>query len=205
VQTEDGYTLCLHRIPGKKGTTPEKAKFTLGKPILLLHGFASSSNFWLVNSERKAPAFKFANDGYDVWMLNFRGNYYSRVHKNLDPDQDNKFWDFGLDELAKFDIPATVEYILKTHNSINPGQKLAVLGHSMGNSAFLAAASLNPQYYNDKISLFMAWAPVTRLDNIPDGPNKESISNAEALETNEIMAYNGHRKTFAIACTFLPS
>lgn len=34
-----------------------------------------------------------ADDGYDVWLGNCRGNIYSRTHKNLDV-YTKKFWDF---------------------------------------------------------------------------------------------------------------
>ena len=32
--------------------------------------------------------------GYDVWLGNFRGNYYSMAHQELDPEE-FEFWDFG--------------------------------------------------------------------------------------------------------------
>lgn len=39
-------------------------------------------------------AFILADNGYDVWLANCRGNYYSRRHKYLNPDTDKKFWTF---------------------------------------------------------------------------------------------------------------
>ena len=45
--------------------------------VLLQHGLFSSSDTWITNFATKAPAFVFANNGYDVWLGNNRGNKYS--------------------------------------------------------------------------------------------------------------------------------
>lgn len=48
---------------------------------------------------------------YDVWMLNARGNPYSRRHVWLDPDIDTEYWDFSFAEIGKYDIKASVKFI----------------------------------------------------------------------------------------------
>ena len=57
-----------------------------------------------------------ANAGYDVWLGNNRGNYYSREHTSLHHDGDDEerkeYWDFSFHEMAEYDIPATLDYIL---------------------------------------------------------------------------------------------
>ncbi|KAJ8932344.1 hypothetical protein NQ314_014709 [Rhamnusium bicolor] len=40
-------------------------------------------------------AYVLADAGYDVWLSNMRGNTYSRGHKTLNPDRDQKYWDFS--------------------------------------------------------------------------------------------------------------
>ena len=77
------------------------------------HGFVDSCDGWIVNSgpdENLAPAFYFANKGFDVWLGNMRGNYYSREHISLDP-KDKEFWKFSFDEMAKYDLTAAFQYI----------------------------------------------------------------------------------------------
>lgn len=53
-----------------------------------------SSDTWIVNDEHLAPGFYFANQGYDVWFGNARGNKYS--NPTLSPKKRN-FWNFTFD------------------------------------------------------------------------------------------------------------
>lgn len=74
------------------------------------HGIADSSDTWILNAKERAPAFVAAEAGYDVWMGNARGNKYSRRHKTL-KTTDAAYWDNSFVEVAKYDIPAFLEYI----------------------------------------------------------------------------------------------
>jgi lysosomal acid lipase/cholesteryl ester hydrolase len=55
-------------------------------------------------------AFTLAEAGYDVWLGNTRGNKYSCKHKTRKPT-DEIFWDFCMDELAKHDLPDSIDVI----------------------------------------------------------------------------------------------
>lgn len=46
-----------------------------------------------------------------MWFGNNRGNKYSYKHVNLSPNED-KFWDYCIDHLATFDIPAMLDFVL---------------------------------------------------------------------------------------------
>jgi len=69
---------------------------------------------WINNYEQKAPAFILAKEGYDVWLGNNRGNYYSDKHKTLDPNTDKKeYYNFSFEELGHYDIPAMINKVVE--------------------------------------------------------------------------------------------
>ena len=102
--TEDDYILHVHRIVGQPGA-----------PVVFMqHGLEDSSATWvLAGPEHGAPAFRLAEQGYDVWLGNFRGNSYSRAHLSLNPDVDTEYWRFTWDEMARHDLPAMLDYVME--------------------------------------------------------------------------------------------
>ena len=95
-----------------------------------------------------------ADEGYDVWMGNSRGNTYSKGHVNLSTS-DAKFWDFSWHEMGVFDLPATIDYIL----GITGHSKIFYIGHSQGTTCLFVLLSEKPEY-NDKIIKVAAYAPI---------------------------------------------
>ncbi|KAG0221391.1 cholesterol esterase [Mortierella sp. GBA43] len=135
------------------------------KPVVLLyHGFMMCSEVWLCNlDEERNLAFVLAEAGYDVWLGNARGNKYSLKHMFLKPHE-NKFWDFSMDELALFDMPDTIDYILARTGA----PSLVYIGFSQGTAQAFASLSINPSL-NDKVSLFIALAPATTPPGLDNG------------------------------------
>ncbi|KAF8975916.1 cholesterol esterase [Entomortierella lignicola] len=135
------------------------------KPVVLLyHGFMMCSEVWLCNlDEERNLAFILAEAGYDVWLGNSRGNKYSLKHMFLKPHE-KKFWEFSMDELALFDLPDTVDYILARTGA----PSLVYIGFSQGTAQAFASLSINPEL-NKKVSLFIALAPATTPPGLDNG------------------------------------
>jgi len=143
VTTEDGYILRIHRIPYARGQ-----EYNLSRPVVFLqHGLLSSSADWVVTGPGHGLAFHLADAGYDVWMGNYRGNTYSRNHK--DPKLSKKqYWTFSWDEMARFDLPAMLKHMM----AVTGSTRFFYIGHSMGTLTYYTACN-----YHDWI------APATRL------------------------------------------
>jgi lysosomal acid lipase/cholesteryl ester hydrolase len=41
------------------------------------------------------------------------GYLLGREHETLDPDRDNDYWQFSWDEMAKYDLPTQLNYVLE--------------------------------------------------------------------------------------------
>ncbi|CAG9313647.1 unnamed protein product [Blepharisma stoltei] len=135
VITEDGYILKAFRI---FKSSP------IGAPILLMHGLGGNSDCFLININAKAPAFRLVDEGFDVWVLNSRGNTYSRNHTSLEIDS-KEFWAWTASDIATYDIPTYIKYI----KGITGYNKLAYLGHSQGAALMIAYLALNSDFSKD--------------------------------------------------------
>ncbi|XP_014486204.1 PREDICTED: lipase 3-like [Dinoponera quadriceps] len=89
VITEDGYHLQIHRIPGSPLWKDKKKK----NVVFIQHGILASSESWVMFGPGKDLPFLLADQGYDVWLGNIRGNSYCRSHVNMTIN-DRKFWQF---------------------------------------------------------------------------------------------------------------
>ena len=114
-----------------------------------------------MNEPDKAPAFILARAGFDVWMGNNRGSYYSEEHVKWSI-KDKEYWEFDFEEMGLHDLPAFIDFILITSGARN----LTYIGHSQGTTQFFVGASLMSEYFQNKVNLFVALAPIVRMDHI---------------------------------------
>ncbi|XP_064072736.1 lipase 1-like [Vanessa tameamea] len=150
VITEDGYILTMFHLPGR-------SRF----PVLLIHGILDSADTWIVRGDNSL-AITLANQGYDVWLSNSRGNRYSRRHVNLDPDKDADFWKYSFHEIGHYDLPALIDRVLNETGA----PTLTAIGHSQGTTVFYVLGSTRPEY-NEKINVMISLAPVCYLHHSP--------------------------------------
>lgn len=60
-------------------------------------------------------AFTLSNLGYDVWLLNLRGNHYSRGFNGPGSASNTpEYWDFDADKLVREDLLASINFVRKT-------------------------------------------------------------------------------------------
>lgn len=88
------------------------------------------------NYPHLALAFVLADAGYDVWLANNRGNYFSRNSTRLNPDKD-AFWQFDFEDMGVYDIPANMGYITK-YTGV---KKIPYVAHSQGTAIMFVALS----------------------------------------------------------------
>ncbi|KAA8541178.1 hypothetical protein F0562_025215 [Nyssa sinensis] len=139
VVTSDGYVLLLERIPRRDAR----------KVVFLQHGIMDSSMGWVSNGVVGSPAFAAFDQGFDVFLGNFRG-LVSREHvdKNISSWQ---YWRYSINEHGTKDIPTFIEKIHEVKTSeLNSSQpdledetngsqpyKICAICHSLGGAAIL--------------------------------------------------------------------
>ncbi|XVE64077.1 hypothetical protein DITRI_Ditri07aG0072300 [Diplodiscus trichospermus] len=137
VITADGYVLLLERIPRRDAR----------KAVYLQHGILDSSMGWVSNGVVGSPAFAAFDQGYDVFLGNFRG-LVSREHvdKNISSQQ---YWRYSINEHGTKDILAMIEKIdevkiaelkiSQPDEETNDAQpyKLCAITHSLGGAGML--------------------------------------------------------------------
>ncbi|KAH3743635.1 abhydrolase associated lipase [Pelomyxa schiedti] len=145
VPTEDGHILLTHRV-----FDPKLAGSKSFLPVLCAHGVLTGAGVLIAGSKRSL-AVHLAKAGLDVWLMNSRATY--PLHKFLSA-KDPRFWDWGLDELGHFDVPAAISFIKQTTSHA----KVAYIGHSQGAAQAFVALQSHPLLAND-ISVLVGLAP----------------------------------------------
>jgi len=93
-------------------------------------------------------------------MGNNRGSKYSLGHASLTTN-DLAYWEFYQEEMGTIDVPTFIDYILYETGL----EKLTYVGHSEGTTQMFIGTSLMPDYFKQKVNLYVALAPVTNLQS----------------------------------------
>lgn len=146
--TEDGVLLRLFRLP------------RFGAPVVhLQHGILDSAWAWVFNEQFKALGLQLFDAGYDVWLGNNRGTSFSkRWADGSNAGLAHAFWNFSFDDMARYDVPAMIDCVLRVTSQRN----LAWVAHSQGTTQFLIAASdaKLQRILASRVSVFVALSPV---------------------------------------------
>ncbi|XP_030745627.1 lipase member K-like [Sitophilus oryzae] len=157
VVTRDGYILTIFRIPNDGHKNPHARKH----PVYLQHGLVATCNNFLA-LQKDSLAFVLWEAGYDVWLGNYRGTFYSEEHLNLTV-RDQQFWDMSMDEVALIDLPAIFHTIL-SHSE--EGSQIIYVGHSLGTTFALMYGSEFPEEARNVIKMFVLLCPAYTLTNM---------------------------------------
>uniref|UniRef100_A0A182LZN3 Lipase n=1 Tax=Anopheles culicifacies TaxID=139723 RepID=A0A182LZN3_9DIPT len=164
----DGYIISLTRIP------PRNDRHQI--PILLVHGLLASSGDYLIIGPNNSLAYLLADQDYDVWLADMRGNRYSQRHTRLNSSSP-EYWDFTWHEMGYYDLPAVIDYILQ----LTGARQLDYIGHSQGTTVFFVMASSRPEY-NEKIAHMYALSPAVCLKRVRSPPVRWLLQHVFALK-----------------------
>ncbi|XP_017143216.1 lipase 3-like [Drosophila miranda] len=193
--TQDGYILALYRIPN----SPRRPSTSGPKPaVLFVHGMTCSSDYWVIIGPDQGLPFLLADEGYDVWLINSRGNTYSRKHLTISPNSED-FWQFDWHEIGIYDTTTSIDFIL----SMTGQTAVHYVGHSQGATSFLAMLSMRPEY-NIKVKTSHLLGPVAFSGKMPSKLYKAINTFYLQLGDMELM-YNTPfwSRIFSSLCTVL--
>lgn len=94
--------------------------------------------------------------------------------------------------MAENDLPTFIDYITETTGL----EKISYIGHSEGTTQMFLGASMNPEYFKEKVNLFIALAPVASTANISSPIAKALAPHIGLLEFG-LARVLGYRNWFA--------
>ena len=194
VPTDDGYFLTLFHITGKTDTGP----FTPTKPpVLFNHGNYQDAASWLSDSSNYSEEddgsvdvvpyhLQLADSGYDVWLGNNRGTWYSQGHVEYDAVEDDEFWMYTWGDMGLYDDTANITRIKQETGY----DKVFYVGYSQGTIQMFYALSHLQDWMAENLLKVVQLAPcfVSGRAPIPPESARETVFQYQSLG---VYAYSG--------------
>ena len=147
VETDDGYILDLWRLNDAYDTLfPDE--LANRAPVIINPGLGCDGTIFMNNNRTNSLAYMMFDEGFDIWIINNRGNVYSRKHKTLTTDS-NEFWSFTMHEQAKYDLTSSIRFVLDNSNY----DKITLVGHSMGSADITVLLTMYEEFGFDLSSI----------------------------------------------------
>ncbi|KAG9511325.1 SPBC14C8.15, partial [Fragariocoptes setiger] len=113
-------------------------------------------------------AFTLSNFGYDIWLVNLRGNHYSnKQSRGVRPDASLFYWNFNLDTVAEDDIKPIFDYV----RWITQSQQVGVVSYSFSSALIMRFLNQNYEQYGIIRPIIMM-APTLFTGSTMDTKNK---------------------------------
>lgn len=145
------------------------------------HGWFKKGEDWILRGdEDKELPYVLAFLGYDVWIGNSRGTgrpEYSSNSSLNERTEGEDYWGYTFDEMAKYDFPASINYILEK----TPADKVVVVAENRGALTALQATSRG--YYGDKIERMILLQPCFWVNLGTEALKFEDTKSLEAVST----------------------
>ena len=147
----------MFRITGKDGELLSQSKENKDRlPLLFQHGYREWAGGWVGRGFiGKAMPLRLVDEGYDVWMGNNRGVFYS--NKN---DRDGEWsleerWSFDWTDMGLYDMPAQIEKVIE----VTGKPKITVIGYSAGAAQNVYGMAKKPDFFYQNVNRFIGVGP----------------------------------------------
>lgn len=96
-------------------------------------------------------------------------------------------------EIGRFDLPATIDYVLKKSNH----SQVLYIGHSQGSTSFFVMTSERPDY-NEKILLSIHLAPPVFMGHVENELLQLNVRYLDSIEVSEILLFVRNSNNFLL-------
>ena len=161
-ETADGWMLGMRRI---RPARPEPGKL----PVVLCHGLGLNGTFWTITDDNLPR--QLAARGYEVFIVDMRGSGAShrvglpgRINQLLrqTPIREIGSRDWNVDDEAKYDVPAILDFVRKETGS----GRVNWVGHSLGGMLMFPYLELSTE--PDRVANFVDMGGVAMVVETPD-------------------------------------